>query len=191
MKRFLLTAILLMVAAAPALAQDTVPAAEVFAGYSYLRFNPGGGAGANFPGGWNFSIAGNVNPNVAIVADFAGHYRQDDPVCIALAGIPCTGRLNTNLHTFMGGPRFTARAEKVSPFAHVLGGFARFGTSGPGFSGSDTSFALGLGGGVDVAASETVSFRVIQADYLMTRFAGDTQNNVRLSFGIVFRFGER
>lgn len=36
---------------------------------------------------------------------------------------------------------------------------------------------------------ERLSLRVLQADYLFTRFEGVTVNNARLSVGVVFRFG--
>jgi len=50
---------------------------------------------------------------------------------------------------------------------------------------------MAFGGGLDVAPHPRVAIRVIQADYLATRFADDWQNNLRLSFGIVLRFGAR
>ena len=51
-----------------------------------------------------------------------------------------------------------------------------------------------LGGGVDVKASEHVAIRLGQVEYLMTRFketsaSRQTQNNLRFSTGIVYRFG--
>jgi outer membrane protein OmpA-like peptidoglycan-associated protein len=57
------------------------------------------------------------------------------------------------------------------------------------------SFAMTAGGGLDINLSRRISFRAIQAEYLMTRFANTTtsvrsiQNDMRLSSGLVFRFG--
>ena len=53
--------------------------------------------------------------------------------------------------------------------------------------GSDTSFATALGGGIDYKIIRPVAWR-FQGDYVQTRFFGATQNNVRISTGIVFRF---
>ena len=61
-------------------------------------------------------------------------------------------------------------------------------------SGSENAFAMTLGGGVDWNATSHIGIRVIQAEYLMTRFSGfgnngsDLQNNARISTGVVFRF---
>jgi len=47
---------------------------------------------------------------------------------------------------------------------------------------------MALGGGVDLRLSRSVAFRMIQADYLLTRFGGITQNNARITTGLVYRF---
>ena len=54
---------------------------------------------------------------------------------------------------------------------------------------SDSSFAMAFGGGVDFKLSDKVAIRMIQADYVQTRFASDRQNSARLSAGIVFHIG--
>src|SRR5215470_14480107 len=52
--------------------------------------------------------------------------------------------------------------------------------------GTQTSFATGLGVGIDIKVLPRVSVRAIQFDYLLTRFNSSTQNQPRLSAGIVF-----
>jgi hypothetical protein len=47
---------------------------------------------------------------------------------------------------------------------------------------------LAAGGGLDWNATTHIGIRVIQAEYVMTRFGGDTQNNARISTGVVFRW---
>jgi hypothetical protein len=54
-------------------------------------------------------------------------------------------------------------------------------------SSSDTSFAYALGGGIDYHLIPLISWRV-QGDLLQTRFFSNTQNNVRISTGIVVHF---
>ena len=142
------------------MAQD-YPKEEILGGYSYLRSQ-----GDNF-NGWNASAAGNANDWFGIKADFSGYYKS-----------------GLKAHTFMFGPQFSFRKEeRVTPFVHTL-----FGGTHVSDGGSDTAFSMALGGGIDVKAAEHVAVRVIQADYVMTRFDGETQNNLPLSFGIVFRF---
>ena len=48
---------------------------------------------------------------------------------------------------------------------------------------------MAMGGGLDVKLTRSLAFRVLQADYLLTRFGGVTQNNARLTTGLVYRFG--
>jgi peptidoglycan-associated lipoprotein len=55
---------------------------------------------------------------------------------------------------------------------------------------SDNSFALQVGGGVDLGLSRHFGVRVLQADWLRTQLPNgttDVQNTLRLSAGIVFR----
>jgi opacity protein-like surface antigen len=73
---------------------------------------------------------------------------------------------------------------KIRPFAEALFGAGHISTNG---AGSDTSFATALGGGVDYHLIPLVSWR-LEGDYVQTRFFSTTQNNVRLSTGIVLRF---
>jgi hypothetical protein len=54
----------------------------------------------------------------------------------------------------------------------------------------DTSFAMAIGGGLDVAVSRHVWIRALEADYYYSELRnvqGDRQNQFRLGAGIVFR----
>ena len=81
------------------------------------------------------------------------------------------------------------------PFAHALFGVAKLKTEtnefGPLLSFSDTSFALALGGGLDVTVNDRLAIRVVQIDYLRTSFFDGTQNKGRIAAGIVLRFGKK
>jgi hypothetical protein len=48
-------------------------------------------------------------------------------------------------------------------------------------------FAGGAGGGVDYKVFHNFSWR-LQADYIRTHYLNASQNNVRASTGLVFRF---
>jgi hypothetical protein len=54
-------------------------------------------------------------------------------------------------------------------------------------AGSDTNFTTAIGGGLDYRIIRPVAWR-FQGDYVQTRFFSATQNNVRVSTGIVLRF---
>src|SRR5216117_3721807 len=62
-------------------------------------------------------------------------------------------------------------------------------TSGTFFSlGTGTSVAAAAGAGVDMKIFPFVSVRLFQLDYLRTRLHGATQNQPRVSAGIVIHF---
>ncbi len=158
---------LVMVLYLPAKAQNIN--AEVFGGYSYLRLDTGNDTHANF-NGWNASL--NVKPSkwAGIVGDFGGQY-----------GSPFGP--TTNFYTYLFGPQLSLPAP-VSPFVHALFGGSRVSTSGI----SSSAFATALGGGIDIKSAPFLSYRLIQVDYLLTRFGDSSQHNARISTGIVLRF---
>jgi opacity protein-like surface antigen len=182
-------------------AAQEAPKAEVFGGYSYFRLNPRSTfmEGINL-NGWNASLAGNVNDWFGIVGDFSGQYSKP-----RILGVD----LNIKTHSFLFGPRFSYRRNaKITPFAHTLFGATRVTGEAVGISDHQTGFAMALGGGVDAKLNDHVAIRIVQADYLLTRLKGESiaciadpllppcpapqtesQHNVRLSFGAVFRFG--
>ena len=46
-----------------------------------------------------------------------------------------------------------------------------------------------LGGGLDIGFRKGLGFRIVQADWLLTRFSGFTaERNLRVSTGIVLKF---
>lgn len=186
------------------------PKAELYGGYSYLRvqtnINETGYPSHINLNGWNSSIVFNINKNFGLMADFGGHYGS--PVMYE----PTGEKADINVHSFLFGPRFTQRAEKMTVFAHALFGGARIkadlsqavvngtqlATIEPasiiiptGNSVTDTGFSMAFGGGLDINMGKNFALRIVQADYLMTKALDDTQNNFRIGAGIVFRFGTK
>jgi len=54
---------------------------------------------------------------------------------------------------------------------------------------SDNAFAMFLGGGLDLGFRKGIGFRLVQADWLLTKFADQTQDKQgRVSAGIVIKF---
>ncbi len=166
----------LMLLTVPLSAQG-VPKYEFFGGYSYLR--------SDFSQtdhgyhGWNFAMTQNVNNWFAGVLDISGHYAQPNG-------------FNANFHSFMYGVQLTARhSGGVHPFAQAMLGAVRGSRAYLGLSESKVEFGAAFGGGVDVRVNKRVSYRVVQADYLITPFLGVRQDNLRLSTGLVFHWGEK
>lgn len=169
MNKALRVAALIVFCAVGSWAQDTSKV-DFFGGYSFVHSDPGFGLLSGDANGWEGSLSYNWNNWLALKGDFDGHY--------------CCGQ---TMHNFLFGPQITLGHGKVSPFVHGLVG-ASHGTS-PGFS--DTVLGFAIGGGLDVKWTERISVRLVQADYLGTRYADATQNNFRLSAGIVFHFGKK
>ena len=54
---------------------------------------------------------------------------------------------------------------------------------------SDNAFAMLVGAGIDIGLRKGIGLRLVQADWLMTKFADETQNKQgRVSAGIVIKF---
>ncbi len=166
-----------------AAAQDA-PKADAFLGYSYVRANPNtaGATGFNLNGG-SGSVAFNPSRSFGIVGDFGGYH----------VGTIAGQSVDANLYTYLFGPRFSHRGDRLTPFVQVLFGGAHATSSAIG-GGTANSFAMTAGGGLDAKVSDHVAIRLGQVEYFMTRFPETTpsrvtQNNLRLSTGIVFRFG--
>jgi opacity protein-like surface antigen len=170
-------------------AQD-MPKIDIFAGYSYVRENPSTSGVSNFSlNGGSASVAYNVNSWLSGVADFGGYHNGN------ILGTTVDGTLST----FLFGPRISYRhLGRITPFGQVLFGVAHVsgslsGTATTNLTTSDNVFAMAVGGGVDYRVSRHFAIRPLQVDYLLTRFSetgtnAQSQNNLRASTGIVFRF---
>jgi hypothetical protein len=100
------------------------------------------------------------------------------------------------------GPRYTwyrpiggARKKSLAIFGQGLIGEAHgFNSYFPTVAGSLTdynSFALQVGGGVDIGLSRHFAVRAVQADWIRTQFPNSTtniQNTFRIGAGVVLRF---
>jgi opacity protein-like surface antigen len=143
---------------------------ELFGGYSYQRVDNSPSFNQN---GWEASAQYKFTDMVGFVADFDGHYGQVDGV-------------NSTLYTYMFGPQITLPAGRFSPFAQILAGAGHVHFTG-GSDNTDNRFAWTVGVGVDYKIIPGVYWR-IQAGYQPTYFFRETQNNARISTGLVVHF---
>jgi hypothetical protein len=147
---------------APALAQRV----EIYGGAQFEHLQPSYNAL-----GWNASLTGNFKHVLGITADFSGAYKSHV--------------IDSSVYTYTVGPVLTARLPVIQPFVHALFGGATI--SGTGVS--DTEFAMLVGGGLDIGLRKGIGIRLVQADWLMTKFNSQTQNSQgRVSAGIVIKF---
>jgi opacity protein-like surface antigen len=192
---------------------DEYPKFEIFTGYSALgeansrgiSFGPNSSVGANYSAepGFETSIIRNFSKRFGIKGDFSAHFNNESgsgpitactPVCTTVTQ---DFQLKTRVYNFLAGPEFKARNRtRFTPFAHLLAGVAHtsatFTTPGPTLNlrlkKSDNSFAMALGGGLDIRASKRVSFRALM-DYnpvFVNDSTSGTRDFVRLSLGILF-----
>ena len=184
--RLLLGLALACIAAPAALAQDT-PLVEVGAGYNYVHTNaPPGGCGCFSLHGGSGWLAYNFTSAFAAVGEIGVQHASN---------VNNTGT-DLTLTSYLFGPRFAYRKyPRLTPFAQALvGGTHGNGSIAAGSSSSANAFALEAGGGVDFNLRSRFALRLIQADYFYTHFDNadnNHQNNLRLSAGVVFRWGSR
>jgi opacity protein-like surface antigen len=162
-----------------------IPSGNVFFGYSYYSTDLSSIDRVN-TNGWEASVEGKIIPFIGIVADFDGHYgSQDFATICALGSAVCSYHASFTEHNYLFGPRVSVSVGKIRPFAEALFGAAHASVNNGG--GSDTSFATALGGGLDYKLFRPLAWR-LQVDYVRTSLFGISQNNVRVSTGIVARF---
>jgi hypothetical protein len=182
------------------------PKVEWFLGYSFWRAIPTSNNNRiGYLHGGSTSLAYNFNKYFGLAGDFAG-FDDSKMTLFSPAGsttVPSDGKV----WTYMVGPRFSYRRhEMLTPFAQVLlGGVSATdvtlssctGFAGCGPLGVDNTFATLMGGGLDIKISRHIALRLLEANFLLTHFEDPFPNtghrgwqkNVRLSTGIVFRFG--
>ncbi len=166
----------------PAQAQDS-PKAEIFGGFSVLSelvFDREAFLG------FQARASVNLTENLGIVADFG---RQSKTITEPFTGLDLTA----NITEYLFGPRYVVRGERASGFIHALFGGERVSVPVPGqsFAVALNAFAMGFGGGVDVNVGRSLAVRVIQFDWLPTRFEGVwSTEQVRFGFGIVYKWND-
>ncbi len=215
--RLVISTALLLCSALVGLAQsphaDEYPKFEGFVGYSALgeaggrgiiSFGPNAAVAANYTAkaGFEASMIRNFSKHFGIKGDFSAHFNNESDSGPITACTPtCTTvtqafQLKAHVYNFLAGPEFKARnSTRFTPFVHALGGFAHtsatFTTPGPTLNlflkKSDNSFAMALGGGLDIRASKRVSFRGV-LDYnpvFVHDSTSGTRDFLRISLGVL------
>ena len=166
--------------------------------------------------GFDASITRNISKYVGIQGDLTGHFKPQTYVDkFTPPGVTQTIANRERLWNFLGGVQIknNGRDARVKPFGHALAGFARYTNRQQqtldlfpqfNFTIEDrfTSFAMKLGGGLDIRAGKRIDVRVIEVDYNPVfagdrtaksiagpfnpvRFTGRTSHNFTVGVGIV------
>ncbi len=191
----MMTAMAAATAAAPVAAQNTpAPAAparlqyplEVSATYSATLSDVVTGSSFWMQGG-AVELHGQFYRGLGVVAEVAGAHSSN----INSSGV------GLDMVTATFGPRYTwsPAHRKYALFGQALVGVANgFNSVFPtpaGATGSNTSAAFEVGGGMNVALAPRIALRAVQANWLRTQLPNSTtnvQNNLELGAGFVFRF---
>ena len=188
---------------------------EVSGDYSYFRYNPtiGGVPSRNWNGGGG-SVKLNFLKFLGIKGDFQGYgssqlvWNVTAPLSVPGGTIPIgTYKSNSTAFSYLFGPVVRIPAPHIHPFAELLfGGLnsnvysqlenaVNAGGGHINVSPTQHPFTMAFGGGIDVAVNKTISIRLVEADYVLTRFTNpfsntNNQNNFRYVGGVVFTFGQ-
>jgi len=157
---------------------------ELFAGYSYMHFDSttiGFADDSNLNGG-NLSLSvphllrSRQYHALGVVVDASGNYGS-----------------HLTVYNFIVGPQLTFDKKGYTFFVRGLWGKGRerFGIPEallfPGYSSLGRAFAFG--GGVQKNWRPQLAVRILQVDYVNNSNFDVTQNNIRVSTGLVFQFG--
>ena len=170
--------------------ETSAPLLEIFGGYSYLNFDTNKLSSRQSFNGWESSVALHVNRWLAAEGSISGYHKSYSFDLTALG----LGRLQTNVHDldFLGGPRINFQPM----FFHALVGIEHLTANGLGYSAAENSFAAAVGGGGQWRINRQWAVRA-SGDYLVTRHnllnaqTPITQNNIRISGGVVYTFRPR
>ncbi len=163
-----------------------LPQIEMSGNYSFIRARAAN-AGQSFNlngGGAAFAYAHNDHFSSVVDVD-AYHFIGFQP------------GLNSTMYTYIFGPRITlSGSRRMIPFVQILLGGGRLNASSTGVKAGENGFVMATGGGLDVPFHRHFAVRVVQAEYLLTRFnsvhgSPAKQSSVRISAGVVIRFGAR
>lgn len=137
--------------------------------------------------GFELSASHHFTPSLSLTADFSSDYG------LATSGFPRNGRARQ--YTYLGGVQWSPnRKSHFVPFVHALAGASRQSATNSGnsffvtFPDAKWGFAAAAGAGIDWKITPNFTFRIAQADYLITHFSGTFQSQPRLSIGFIFSF---
>jgi opacity protein-like surface antigen len=207
------TVTLIVLISAFAVAQDSIPKVQVFAGYSLVHADYGNLNGTivdqdlHEPGntfgltsnynGWSAEAQYNATRWIGIVGDIGGRYgtpftTPGDP---SARGLPAF-----DAYSFLAGPAISYRTNsRITPFAHALFGFERASLNSSTITGVSSTvnvsatnyedFTMALGAGVDYKLSPRFSVRPAQLDWYHTsldlnKFYGSAYNEIGMFKGL-------
>ena len=185
MHRKILLLAVVLVPLAVAVAGDE-PRLEAFGGYSWLSTSLLQDTSfleqRTGLSGWNSSLTWNITHNLGFVAEasgFLGSPGEDN------------NTVRARYYSFLIGPKITHHnhTDKVEVFVHQLFGFshATLNSAAP-RSLTTSGFSVAAGFGMDFVVRKHLALRPVQVDYVMSQLAPHSQNQFRVSAGVILRW---
>lgn len=166
----------------------SVPNAELYGGFSHVFTAYDSTSLTNFSGGMNGWDASLKLPLpffgswLGVKGDVSGTYRSDQP------------NFNPHSYFFLLGPQVSTHIGRSTIFLHGLVGSAHLNDQAIPNLKSNNTFAVAVGGGLDIGLSRAWAWR-IQGDFYNTNYQSTDANvqqiansNGRISTGLVLRF---
>jgi hypothetical protein len=180
------TAILLSMTVQTALAQARTHEVDIPIALRFVAAAataPPGSCGCFWLRGGALDVAIPLLPHLSAQVELAG---------LTVNRVPASTRGLSEL-TLLAGPRYTVPLRHASVSAHALFGAVRgfdadF-VSGANRVDTSTSFAMTLGGALELPLNRRLSVRIAEVDWLQTNLpngTGDRQRNIRVGAGVVF-----
>jgi hypothetical protein len=177
--RVTLLSFLVAVLAAVSFAQR-LPELEVFGGYSYLRVDSPSFGFSDYTNlsGWNAAItAPHLYEQLGLTVNASGNYGP-----------------GLKVYNFLLGPQITFEKGPIQFYANLLFGKAETKIAVKEVGRNEaTSVGRGvaLGGGVEINVTRRFAVKLLDADYIYAKTFGVSQPNIRISTGLVYRFGKK
>jgi opacity protein-like surface antigen len=199
MKRMLILTAILLVASVPGLAQSEHPRIEAYGTYQLFTADIDALDNETLHG-WGAGVQWNPKKWLGTVAEINGAYgssKAPELLVNPLSTSAATIDVNTNVHTYLFGPRVSWRTRPITAFAHSLFGFGTLSVNCNTCVNSinNNKFAMALGGGIDVNITPGIAIRAAQFDYvpinssLALNGGGSSYlRNSRFQAGVVFKF---
>jgi outer membrane immunogenic protein len=164
--------------------ESHVPAIEVGVNYTFMHANaPPASCGCFSMNGGSGTFVVNTPRGISYVADLsAAHASQVDGT-----------NQNITIFNYLFGPRYSYRAmHRFTPYVEVLAGGSKE-TSNYTYVADVSAFAASGGGGISTVLNRRFAWNIFEADYVYSRLPNAVnthQNNLRITSGITFRFGQ-
>jgi outer membrane immunogenic protein len=162
-----------------------VPVIEVGFNYTFIHANaPPASCGSFSMNGGGGTLVVNAPRGLSLVADLSGaHANQVDG-----------SNQNITIFDYLFGLRYSYRAvHRFTPYVEALVGGSKE-VSNYTYVADVNAFAVSGGGGISTVINRRFAWNIVEADYVYSRLPNAInthQNNLRVTSGITFRFGQR